>query len=143
MEILNRIEYGNSLANMCFTHHNIIRYRRYDKYISKNSIVPDLSSDRLNYKQVDWYMKNLVKQSTIDLAWACIEPDIDKITGYQHKCSNHLHFAYKGKYLSKNTLANYMRVKRDYLRDTKSINDSMAYFTKHLGKSSSYHNLYY
>ena len=85
MLIKDRISYGKSLANMGFTHHNIIRFRRYDKYRAEDSIVNDLSSDKLNYKQVDWYMQNLV---------------------------------------------------------TRSLTDSMGYFTKHIGKSLSYHNLY-
>ena len=150
MLIKDRISYGNSLASMGFTHHNIVRFRRYDSNISninkavkdEYSIYNDLTSDKLNYKQVDWYMQNLVKRSNVGFVWACIEPDIDKETGYIHKHSNHVHFAYSGKYLSKNTLASYMRINREYLRDTKSLTDSMGYFTKHVGKSLSYHNLY-
>ena len=118
MLITDRISYGKSLANMGFTHHNIVRFRRYDKYISEDSIVNDLTSDKLNYKQVDWYLNNLVKRSNIDFAWACIEPDIDKFTGEIDKSSNHVHFAYRGKYLSRNSLASYMRINRKYLRDT-------------------------
>ena len=72
MPIAERISYGNSLANMGFTHHNIIRFRRYDKYRAEDSIVNDLTSDKLNFKQVDWYLNNLVKRSNIDFAWACI-----------------------------------------------------------------------
>ena len=91
---------------MGFTHHNIIRFRRYDSNISninravedEYSIYNDLSSDKLNYKQVDWYLNNLVKRSTIDFAWACIEPDIDKLSGSIDKSSNHVHFAYRGKH---------------------------------------------
>ena len=142
MLIKDRVSYGNSLANMGFTHHNIIRFRRYDKYRAKDSIVNDLTSDKLNFKQVDWYLNNLVKRSTIDFAWACIEPDIDKFTGVIDKSSNHVHFAYRGKGYSKNSLAQYMRVNRKFLRDTRSLTDSMGYFTKHVGKSLSYHNFY-
>ena len=142
MPIAEIKSYGNSLANMGFTHHNIIRFRRYDPYIAKGSIVNDISSDKLNFKQVDWYLNNLVKRSNIDFAWACIEPDIDKFTGAIDKSSNHVHFAYSGKHLSKNSLASYMRINRKYLRDTRSLTDSMSYFTKHIGKSLSYHNLY-
>ena len=142
MLIKDRISYGKSLANMGFTHHNIIRFRRYDKYRAEDSIVNDLSSDKLNYKQVDWYLNNLVKRSTIDFAWACIEPDIDKLTGSIDRSSNHVHFAYRGKHLGKNTLASYMRINREFLRDTQSLTDSMGYLTKHIGKSLSYHNLY-
>ena len=142
MPIAERISYGNSLANMGFTHHNIIRFRRYDKYRAEDSIVNDISSDKLNFKQVDWYLNNLVKRSAIDFAWACIEPDIDKFTRAVDRSSNHVHFAYSGKHLSKNSLASYMRINRKYLRDTRSLTDSMSYFTKHIGKSLSYHNLY-
>ena len=42
MLIKDRVSYGNSLANMGFTHHNIIRFRRYDKYRAKDSIANDL-----------------------------------------------------------------------------------------------------
>ena len=121
MLIAERRSYGNSLANMGFTHHNIIRFRRYDSNISnvnklvkdEYSIYNDLSNDKLNFKQV-----------AVD------------------KSSNHVHFAFSGKRLSKNSLASYMRINRKYLRDTKSLTDSMGYFTKHVGKSLSYHNLY-
>ena len=58
MPIAEIKSYGNSLANMGFTHHNIIRFRRYDPYIAKGSIVNDISSDKLNFKQVDWYLNN-------------------------------------------------------------------------------------
>ena len=142
MLIKDRISYGRSLANMGFTHHNIIRYRRYDRYRAEDSIVNDISSDKLNFKQVDWYMQNLVKRGNVGFVWACIEPDIDKFTGAIDPSSNHIHFAYRGKHLSKNTLASYMRINRKYLRDTRSLTDSMGYFTKHIGKSLSYHNLY-
>ena len=139
MLIKDRISYGRSLANMGFTHHNIIRYRRYDSNISninkavkdEYSIYNDLSSDKLNFKQVDWYMQNLVKRGNIGFVWACIEPDIDKLTSAIDPSSNHIHFAYRGKHLSKNTLASYMRINRKYLRDTRSLTDSMSYFTKH------------
>ena len=151
MNVANRIEYGKSLASMGFTHHNIIRYRRYDSNIFKvnkavkdeYSIYNDTTSDKLHSKQVDWYMNNLIKRNNIDFVWACIEPDIDKDTGYVHRLSNNIHFAYKGNYLSKNSLASYMRINREYLRDTHSLTDGMGYFTKHIGKSLSYHNLYY
>ena len=142
MLIKDRKSYGNSLTRMGFTHHNIIRFRRYDPYIAKGSIVNDISSDKMYSSQVDWYMQNLVRRSNIDLVWACVEPDIDKFTGAIDKSSNHVHFAYRGKHLSKNTLASYMRINRKYLRDTRSLTDSMGYFTKHIGKSLSYHNLY-
>ena len=127
---------------MGFTHHNIVRYRRYDKYRAEDSIVNDLSTDKLFIGQVDWYMQNLVKRSNIDFVWACIEPDIDKFTSDIDRTSNHVHFAYSGKYLSKNSLASYMRINRKFLRETRSLTDSMSYFTKHIGKSLSYHNLY-
>ena len=130
MTTVNRREYGKALSTYGFNYHNVIRYRR-------NSGI-----DKVSKRQVDWYMKNLVKRGNIGFVWACIEPDIDKETGYIHKHSNHVHFAYSGKYLSKNTLASYMRINREYLRDTQVITDSMGYFTKHVGKSLSYHNLY-
>lgn len=150
MNTKERLRYGKGLASMGFTHHNILRIGRKDKYISnvnkavkdEYSIFNDLTSDKVNYKQVDWYMKNLVKRSNIDYVWACIEPDIDKYTGAVDRSSNHVHFAFSGKHLSKNSLSSYMRVNRVYLRDTQVITDSMGYFTKHMGKSLSYHNIY-
>ena len=162
MPIAERKSYGNSLANMGFTHHNIIRIRRTNRDVSVRdrarnnpnliykantsadtySVVNDIKSEKLFSSQLDWYMQNLVKRSNIDFVWACIEPDIDKFTGAVDRSSNHVHFAYSGKHLSKNSLASYMRINRKYLRDTRSLTDSMSYFTKHIGKSLSYHNLY-
>ena len=38
-----------------------------------------------NPKQLDYYMNNLARRGDIDIIWACIEPDIDKINNYVHK----------------------------------------------------------
>ena len=86
-------------------------------------------------------MNNLVKSKKVDVAFACIEPDIDKYTskpsGY-----NHIHFAYKGKRMTREEARRSIRCKDYFLRDIMPVYNGMDYFTKHLGKSLSYHNIY-
>ena len=117
-------DYARGLSSMKFDYNNIIRTDR-----------------KVNYRQVDWFMNNLVKRPDIDMVFACIEPDICKITGSIDRYSNHIHFAVKGKELSRGVLANSIRVNRMFLRENRSVT-GMAYFTKHIGKSLSYHNIY-
>lgn len=129
MNTTQRQAYGKALSEMGFTYHNVIRYRRNNGY------------DLINDKQLDWFMNNLVKNPEIDRVWACIEPDIDKATGYVYK-SNHVHFAYTGKELTNHQLSKWMRINRAYLLNSEPLEGSMSYFTKHLGKSLSHHNIY-
>ena len=131
MNNFNRDNYGKSLAGMGFNYHNIIR------------INSEIISNKVYPKQLDYYMNNLARRGDIDIIWACIEPDIDKINNYVHKDSNNVHFAWKSSNtLSKHQLANYMKLNRVYLKDTRPIINHMSYFTKHIGKSLSYHNFY-
>jgi hypothetical protein len=118
------ISYAQGLAQFGFNYHNIIR----PQY-------------RINNKRLDWYMTNLVKDSNVDVAFACIEPDICKITNKPYG-TNHIHFAYKGPLMSREYLSKRIRCKKYYLLDTWSIPNNLDYFTKHLGKSLSYHNIY-
>ena len=132
MTTIQRKEYGNALSKMGFNYHNIIRYRSYEP----NGI------DKIYPKSLDRYMNNLLKRPDISMVWACVEPDYDKYTGQTYS-SNHVHFAYVGnKSLSNDQLSNYMRVNRYYLLNTEPVVNGMGYFTKHLGKDLSYHNIY-
>ena len=119
-------QYGYGLAQYGFNYHNMLR----------------IPFGKVKYDRIDWYMNNLIKNKYVEMAFCCIEPDIDKQTGNIDPKSNHMHFAWKGKKMNRGMLANSMRAKRMYLRDTMAIYDSMSYFTKHIGKSLSYHNLY-
>ena len=137
--IRSSISYAKGLAEYGFNYHSVIR----PQY-------------KINHKRLDYYMNNLVKSKKVDIAFACIEPDIDKYTskpsGY-----NHIHFAYKGNRLNREQASKIMRCKQNYERfdklnkkkivrhfllDIMPIYNGMDYFTKHLGKSLSYHNIY-
>ena len=119
-------QYGYGLSQYGFNYHNVLR----------------IPYGKVKFDRVDWWMNNLIKNKYVDMAFACIEPDIDKMNKQVDPESNHLHFAWKGKKMNRGMLANSMRAKRMFLRDTYAIYDSMSYFTKHIGKSLSYHNLY-
>ena len=133
------MDYAKGLAEYDFNFHSVIR----PQY-------------RINYKRLDYYMNNLVKSKKVDIAFACIEPDIDKYTckpsGY-----NHIHFAYKGKGMTREEASRIIRCKKNYERfdkwnkkkivrpfllDIMPIYNGMSYFSKHIGKSLSYHNIY-
>ena len=117
-------EYASGLSLYGFNYNNIIRL-----------------DYKVSYKKVDYLMNNLMRRPDIDMIFACIEPDICKITGNIDRHSNHIHFAVKGKELSRGVLANSMRVNRMFLRENRSVTGT-DYFTKHIGKSLSYHNIY-
>ena len=51
-------------------------------------------------------------------------------------------FNQTGRDMSRGLLANSMRIKRSYVWHTWKVDNCMSYFTKHLGKSLSYHNIY-
>jgi len=132
--IESRIEYGKALDSMGFNYHNIIRYKRYQHN--------QVSSEKISTKQLDWYMKNLLKRKEVSMAWACIEPDIDPYTK-KHLGSTHVHFAYNSILdLSLLQLSKFMRINRVFLRESRPLDFSMGYFTKHTGKNLLYHNLY-
>ena len=118
------MDYAKGLSEYGFNFHSIIR--------------PEY---KINYKRLDWYMNNLVRSKKVDVAFACIEPDIDKYTckpsGY-----NHIHFAYKGNRLTRGEASRLIRCKRYFLRDVMPVYNGMNYFSKHIGKSLSYHNIY-
>ena len=133
------MSYAQGLAEYGFNFHSVIR----PQY-------------KINYKRLDYYMNNLVKSKKVDIAFACIEPDIDKYTsrpsGY-----NHIHFAYKGKRMTREEASRVIRCKKNYekfdkwnnkkivrpfLLDILPVYNGMGYFSKHLGKSLSYHNIY-
>ena len=117
-------EYAKGLAELGFEYHSIIRPHY-----------------KINYKRCDWYMQNLIKQRNVDIIFACTEPDIDKYTnkpsGY-----NHIHFAWAGAKMHRKELVKKIRCKDIMLKEPMPIYNGMDYFSKHLGKSLSYHNYY-
>ena len=134
--IRSSISYAQGLAELGFDYNSIIR----PQY-------------RINNKRLDWYMNNLVRSKKVDMVFACIEPDIDKYTckgeaQYHtlHQCKpygyNHIHFAYKGNRMTRGEARRIIRCKDYFLRDIMPVYNGMDYFTKHLGKSLSYHNIY-
>lgn len=132
MTTIQRKEYGNALSKMGFNYHNIIRYRSYEP----NGI------DKIYPKSLDRYMNNLLKRKDVSMVWACIEDDIDLLTGKKWG-TNHVHFAYAGnKSLSLWQLSKSMGINREFLRNTQPVVGGMGYFTKHMGKDLLYHNLY-
>jgi hypothetical protein len=60
--------------------------------------------------------------------------------------NNHLHFTWSSPIeLTREQVANSMRTNIKYIRDVKpiiNVEDAIGYFTKRLGKSGSYHNIY-
>ena len=149
--IRSSISYAKGLAEYGFNYHSVIR----PQY-------------KINHKRLDWYMNNLVRSKKVDIAFACLEPDMDKYSckgevQYHplHQCKpygyNHIHFAYKGKAMTRGEASRIIRCKQNYERfdklnnkkivrpfllDIMPIYNGMDYFTKHLGKSLSYHNIY-
>ena len=75
-------------------------------------------------KRIDYYMRNLVRHRDIKTVFVCIEPDIDEMTGKVDPTSNNVHFAWKGKELSRGHLANAMKSKRMYIRDNWKMVDN-------------------
>lgn len=117
-------EYAKGLAQYGFEYHSIIR-----------------PQSRINWKRCDWYMQNLIKQRNVDIIFACIEPDICKITNKPFG-SNHIHFAWAGAKMHRKELVKKVRCKDFKMLEPMPIYNGMDYFSKHLGKSLSYHNIY-
>tara|TARA_X000001036_G_C20335612_1_gene666326 strand:+ start:314 stop:703 length:390 start_codon:yes stop_codon:yes gene_type:complete len=118
------MDYAQGLSEYGFNFHSIIR----PQY-------------KINYKRLDWYMNNLVQSKKVDVAFACIEPDIDKYT-FKPSGYNHIHFAYKGNRMTRGEASRIIRCKDYFLRDIMPVYNGMNYFSKHIGKSLSYHNIY-
>lgn len=141
--------YGKELMGFGFNQHSIYRHANRD-YSGDGQYRFDLYTknrySKTTYRDLDTMMDRLINNNNISLIWACIEPDIDKVTREVDKHSNHVHFAYKTEYdnelIPKYRMAKLLGVDRHNLQQSEYIKDSMAYFTKHIGKSLSYHNIY-
>ena len=133
-------QYAEGLASMQFDYHNILRTT--SKVYNEVLDIWETHSLKLSIGRLDYYMRNLVRTKGIEVAFACIEPDIDKYTGKVDPTSNNIQFAWRGKELSRGHLANMMKCKRMHIRDTWKMVDNHSYFVKHLGTSLSYHNIY-
>ena len=133
-------QYAQGLEQIGFDFHNILRMsqRVYNNYFEQW----EHHNFKSTIKRIDYYMRNLVRHRDIKTVFVCIEPDIDQMTGKVDPTSNNVHFAWKGKELSRGHLANAMKSKRMYLRDNWKMVDNHSYFTKHLGTNLSYHNIY-
>ena len=134
-------EYANGFAMSNYIEYNLQYAKGLDSYGFNYTNIIRIDNNKISSKKIDFYMNNLIKRPDIDIIFACVEPDIDKLTSAIDPFTNHVHFAWKGKDLSRGVLANSMRAQRRFLRSNQTIS-GMAYFTKHLGKSLSYHNIY-
>ena len=138
--------YGNELMDMGFNQHSVFRFKYKDResqeHYNRGSYTKSVNT-KTTSNQLDKMIHHLLNYPDIELIWACIEPDIDKVTSAIDRYTNHVHFAYKTKdNINKNLLAKYMGTSPVNVRKPQLIKESMTYFTKHIGKSLSYHNLY-
>ena len=93
---------------------------------------------KIGSRYVDRVMDNLVKCEAIKYAMAFVEQD-----DYHN---NHMHFTWTCQAeVTRKQLANLMKTRAWYIRDVQPITDvkdAIGYFTKRLGKTGSYHNIY-
>ena len=93
---------------------------------------------KIGSRYVDRVMDNLVKCEAIKYAMAFVEQD-----DYHN---NHMHFTWTcPAEVTRKQLANLMKTRAWYIRDVQPITDvkdAIGYFTKRLGKTGSYHNIY-
>ena len=123
-------------SKMGFNWHSVLRFQQDPKDISDHQT--KVYNQKIGSRYVDRVMDNLVKRKVIDYALAFVEQD-----DYHN---NHLHFAWSSPVpLTREQVANSMRTNIKYIRDVKpiiNVEDAIGYFTKRLGKTGSYHNIY-
>ena len=150
MQILNKdrniiqtrsTELIKGYSKMGFNWHSVLRFQQekdtgysYDD----NSYQTKVYKQKIGSRYVDRVMDNLVKCEAIEYAMAFVEQD-----DYHN---NHLHFTWSSPIeLTREQVANSMRTNIKYIRDVKpiiNVGDAVGYFTKRLGKTGSYHNIY-
>ena len=129
-------------SKMGFNWHSVLRFQQDPKDIIKsyddNTYQTKVYNQKIGSKYVDRVMDNLVKRKVIEYAMAFVEQD--------DYLNNHLHFTWSSPIeLTREQVANSMRTNIKYIRDVKPItdvNEAVGYFTKRLGKTGSYHNIY-
>ena len=131
-----RTELIDAYASMGFNWHSVLRFQQDPKDILDYQT--KVYNQKIGSRYVDRVMDNLVKRKVIDYAMAFVEQD-----DYHN---NHLHFTWSSPIeLTREQVANSMRTNIKYIRDVKpiiNVDDAIGYFTKRLGKSGSYHNIY-
>lgn len=123
-------------SKMGFNWHSVLRFQQDPKDISDYQT--KVYNQKIGSRYVDRVMDNLVKRKVIDYAMAFIEQD-----DYHN---NHLHFTWSSPIeLTREQVANSMRTNIKYIRDVKpiiNVEEAIGYFTKRLGHTGSYHNIY-
>ena len=123
-------------SSMGFNWHSVLRFQQDPKDISDYQT--KVYNQKIGSRYVDRVMDNLVKCEAIKYAMAFVEQD-----DYHN---NHLHFTWTcPTEVTRKQLSNLMKTRAWYIRDVQPITDvkdAIGYFTKRLGKSGSYHNIY-
>ena len=123
-------------SKMGFNWHSVLRFQQDPKDISDYQT--KVYKQKIGSRYVDRVMDNLVKCEAIEYAMAFVEQD-----DYHN---NHMHFTWNcPAEVARKQLANLMKTRAWYIRDVQPITDvkdAVGYFTKRLGKTGSYHNIY-
>ena len=123
-------------SSMGFNWHSVLRFQQDPKDTSDYQT--KVYNQKIGSRYVDRVMDNLVKCEAIKYAMAFVEQD-----DYHN---NHLHFTWTcPAEVTRKQLSNLMKTRAWYIRDVQPITDvkdAIGYFTKRLGKSGSYHNIY-
>ena len=123
-------------SSMGFNWHSVLRFQQDPKDISDYQT--KVYNQKIGSRYVDRVMDNLVKCEAIKYAMAFVEQD-----DYHN---NHLHFTWTcPTEVTRKRLSNLMKTRAWYIRDVQPITDvkdAVGYFTKRLGKTGSYHNIY-
>ena len=127
-------------SKMGFNWHSVIRFKQepFEYETDVNLHTTKVFSQKIGQDYVDRVMDNLVRRKSISSALAFVEQD-----DYHN---NHLHFTWDCPIeLTRKQISNTMRTNIMYIRDIEPINnveEAIRYFTKRLGKTGSYHNIY-
>ncbi len=129
-------------SKMGFNWHSVLRFQQDSKDVFKSydddTYQTKVYNQKIGSRYVDRVMDNLVKRKVIDFAMAFVEQD-----DYHN---NHLHFTWSSPIeLTREQVANSMRTNIKYIRDVKpiiNVEEAIGYFTKRLGHTGSYHNIY-
>ena len=128
-------------SKMGFNWHSVIRFKQepFEYETDINLHTTKVFSQKIGQDYVDRVMDNLVNRKSIISALAFVEQD-----DYHN---NHLHFTWDCPIeLTRKQISNTMRTNIMYIRDIEPINnveEAIRYFTKRLGKTGSYHNIYF
>ncbi|MEO2147955.1 MAG: hypothetical protein ABGW56_02740 [Flavobacteriaceae bacterium] len=127
-------------SKMGFNWHSVIRFKQepFEYETDVNLHTTKVFSQKIGQSYVDRVMDNLVRRKSISSALAFVEQD-----DYHN---NHLHFTWGCPIeLTRKQISSTMRTNIMYIRDIEPINnveEAIRYFTKRLGKTGSYHNIY-